>query len=140
MKTFSLKIVSCNKLFYEGECEIITFPMDDGDRSVLANHEGFIGVIDIGEVRFRVPGEKDYRRVVTSDGVIRVRKNMVDLVVYSAERPEDIDRFRAQAALERAREQLQQKQSIREYHVSRASLSRAMARLKASNYVGGNFK
>lgn len=140
MKTFSLKIVSCNKLFYEGECEIITFPMDDGDRSVLANHEGFIGVIDIGEVRFRVPGEKDYRRVVTSDGVIRVRKNMVDLVVYSAERPEDIDRFRARAALERAREQLQQKQSIREYHVSRASLSRAMARLKASNYVGGNFK
>lgn len=140
MKTFSLKIVSCNKLFYEGECEIITFPMDDGDRSVLANHEGFIGVIDIGEVRFRVPGEKDYRRVVTSDGVIRVRKNMVDLVVYSAERPEDIDRFRAQAALERAREQLQQKQSIREYHVSRASLSRAMARLKASNYLGGNFK
>ena len=140
MKTFSLKIVSCNKLFYEGECEIITFPMDDGDRSVLANHEGFIGVIDIGEVRFRVPGEKEYRKVVTSDGFIRVRKNMVDLVVYSAERPEDIDRFRAQAALERAREQLQQKQSIREYHVSRASLSRAMARLKASNYVGGNFK
>lgn len=140
MKKFSLKIVSCNKLFYEGDCEIITFPMDDGERSVLADHEGFIGVIDIGEVKFRVPGEKDYRKVVTSDGVIRVRKNMVDLVVYSAERPEDIDRFRAQAALERAREQLQQKQSIREYHVSRASLSRAMARLKASNYVGGNFK
>jgi len=140
MKTFSLKIVSCNKLFYEGDCEIITFPMDDGERSVLADHEGFIGVIDIGEVRFRVPGEKEYRKVVTSDGVIRVRKNMVDLVVYSAERPEDIDRFRAQAALERAREQLQQKQSIREYHVSRASLSRAMARLKASNYVGGKFK
>lgn len=140
MKKFSLKIVSCNKLFYEGDCEIITFPMDDGERSVLADHEGFIGVIDIGEVKFRVPGEKDFRKVVTSDGVIRVRKNMVDLVVYSAERPEDIDRFRAQAALERAREQLQQKQSIREYHVSRASLSRAMARLKASNYVGGNFK
>ena len=53
MKTFSLKIVSCNKLFYEGECEIITFPMDDGERSVLADHEGFIGVIDIGEVRFK---------------------------------------------------------------------------------------
>ena len=140
MKKFSLKIVSCNKLFYEGDCEIITFPMDDGERSVLADHEGFIGVIDIGEVKFRVPGEKDFRKVVTSDGVIRVRKNMVDLVVYSAERPEDIDRFRAQAALERAREQLQQKQSIREYHVSRASLSRAMARLKASNYVGVNFK
>ena len=131
MKTFELKIVSCNKLFYEGECESITFPLDDGDMTILANHEGFIGVIEIGEVRFQVPGEKEKRRVITSDGVMRFRHNKADLVVYSAERPEDIDRFRAQAALERAREQMQRQQSVKEYHVSRASLARAMARLKA---------
>ena len=109
MNTFKLKIVSCNKLFYEGDCEIITFPIDDGDMSIMANHEGFIGVIEIGEVKFRVPGEKDYRVVVTSDGVIKFSKNVAELVVYSAERPEDIDTFRAQAALERAREQMVRK-------------------------------
>ena len=43
---------------------------------------------------------------------------------------EDIDRVRAEAALERAKEQLRQKQSIQEYHVSQASMARAMLRLK----------
>ena len=42
----------------------------------------------------------------------------------------EIDKFRAEAALERAREQLAQKQSIMEYHVSTASMARAMARLR----------
>ena len=56
--------------------------------------------------------------------------NKVDIIVYSAERPEEIDKFRAEAALERAKEQLAQKQSIMEYHVSTASLARAMARLR----------
>ena len=37
---------------------------------------------------------------------------------------------RAEQALERAQEQLRQKQSIQEYHVSQASLARAMLRLK----------
>ena len=44
----------------------------------------------------------------------------------------EIDAFRAEAALERAREQLQEKQSILQYHISRASLARAMARLKST--------
>ena len=52
------------------------------------------------------------------------------LAVERAERPEEIDKFRAEAALERAREQLQQKQSIMEYHISSASMARAMARLR----------
>ena len=38
--------------------------------------------------------------------------------------------IRAEAALERAQEQLRQKQSIQEYHVSQASMARAMLRLK----------
>ena len=61
---------------------------------------------------------------------LKVKDNTVELFVFSAEKPEEIDAFRAQEAKERAQEQLQQKQSIMEYHVSRASLARAMARLR----------
>jgi F-type H+-transporting ATPase subunit epsilon len=132
MNTFSLKIVACDKIFYEGECEVIIFQIDNGEMAVMANHENFTTVTEIGEIRFRVPGESDYRRVITSDGILKVGGNKVDLLVYSAEKPEDIDTFRAEAALERAREQMQQKQSIMEYHVSRASMARAMARLKGA--------
>lgn len=51
----------------------------------------------------------------------------------TAERPEEIDKVRAEEAKERAQEQLRQKQSIQEYYHSRASLARAMTRLKATS-------
>ena len=78
---------------------------------------------------FRTPDGENHV-AITSDGLLKVKDNTVELFVFSAEKPEEIDAFRAQEAKERAQEQLQQKQSIMEYHVSRASLARAMARLR----------
>ncbi|MBS7182700.1 MAG: ATP synthase F1 subunit epsilon, partial [Eubacterium sp.] len=50
-----------------------------------------------------------------------------------AELPEEIDKARALEAKERAEEQMRQDQSMREYYHSRASLARAMVRLKATS-------
>ena len=122
MNTFSLKIIACDKVFYDGECEILIFPVAAGEMAIMANHEGFTTVTEIGEIRFRIPGG-EYINAIVSDGILRVDKNEAIFLAYSAEKPEDIDTFRAQAALERAREQLQQKQSIVEYHVSTASMA-----------------
>ena len=115
MSTFSLKIVACNKVFYDGECEILIYPAYDGQMAIMANHEQMTSTVEI-----------------VSDGLVEVDHNKVDVLVYSAEKPEEIDKFRAEAALERAKEQLRTKQSIMEYHISQASLSRAMARLKGA--------
>lgn len=129
MNTFSLKIIACNKVFYDGECELLVFPGYDGEMAIMANHEQMTTTIEIGEIRFRLPDGK-WQTAIVSSGFLKVNHNKVDVLVYSAEKPEEIDAFRAEAALERAREQLQQKQSIMEYHISRASLARAMARLR----------
>lgn len=133
MNTFSLKIIACDKVFYKGECEIVVFPGYDGEIAIMANHERMTTAIEIGEIRFRVPGEQKYRIAIVSQGLLKVEHNQVDVLVYSAETPEEIDAFRARAAAERAREQLQRRQSIMEYHISRASLSRAMARLRGKD-------
>lgn len=129
MNIFSLKIIACNKVFYDGECELLVFPGYDGEMAIMANHEQMTTTIEIGEIRFRLPDES-WQTAIVSDGLLKVNHNKVDVLVYSAEKPEEIDAFRAEAALERAREQLQQRQSIMEYHISRASLARAMARLR----------
>lgn len=128
MNTFSLKIIACDRVFYDGSCEILVFPGVDGEMAIMANHEQMTTTIEIGNLRFRTPDGKEQIAVV-SDGFLKVNHNEVNVLVYSAERPDEIDAFRAEAAAERAREQLQQKQSIMEYHVSTASLARAMARL-----------
>ena len=128
MNTFYLKIVACDRVFYEGEATILVFPVEDGEMAVQAHHEQMVTTIEIGVLRFRTPDDKEHVAII-SDGMLTVRKNRVDVIVYSAERPEEIDAFRAEAAAERAREQLQQKQSMVEYHITAASLARAMARL-----------
>ena len=45
----------------------------------------------------------------------------------------EIDAERAKRAMERAQERLRQKQSLQEYHLSQAALSRAMSRLSMSS-------
>ena len=83
-----------------------------------------------GTGRFHAEGVR--HEGVVSDGFAEIMPDYVILLVSSAERPEEIDRARAERARERAEERLRQKQSIREYHLSKAALARAMARLKAT--------
>ena len=56
--------------------------------------------------------------------------NRAKLFCLTVERPEEIDIRRAEEARDRAEEQLRQKQSIQEYHVSQASLARAVYRYR----------
>lgn len=129
MNTFSLKIIACDRVFYDGECRILVFPGYDGEMAIMANHEAMTSTIEIGEIRYQLPDDS-WQIAIVSSGLLKVERNEVNILVYSAEKPEEIDAFRAEAALARAKEQLQQKQSRREYHISQASLARAMARLR----------
>ena len=68
---------------------------------------------------------------ITGTGFAQIINNRATVLVDTCEYPEEIDIRRAKEAKERAEEQLRQKQSIQEYHRSKASLARAMERLKA---------
>ena len=67
---------------------------------------------------------------VFGKGFAQMMNNRAKILVDTAEYPEEIDMRRAKEAEERAKEQLRQKQSIREYYRSQASLARAMSRLR----------
>ena len=129
MNTFYLRVISSNKIFFEGRAEKIVLPLGDGEKAVLAHHENMVIATSIGEIRITTSKGEQVIGVV-GEGFVQIVNNRVVLIVDSAEKPEDIDRVRAEAALERAKEQLRQKQSIQEYHVSQASMARAMLRLK----------
>jgi len=136
---FNLKIVACDGVFYDDQCEMIIFPGIDGEVAVMAHHEPMTAAIEIGEIRFK-DADGEWRHAVISDGLLSVYKDgTVKMMVYSCERPEDIDTFRAQEALERAQEQLREKQSIQEYHISTANMARAMARLKSASHPGASY-
>ena len=130
MNTFSLKVIATDKVFYDGKCTALIIPALDGEREILAHHENMVIATTEGEVRCRTDENSDWKKAVVGVGFVHIANNRVTMLVDTAERPEDIDAVRAKQAYERAVEQLRQKQSIQEYHMSRASLARAMARLK----------
>lgn len=131
MNTFWLKVIASDKIFYEGRCEKLILPTPDGEFGVLAHHENMVVAVEIGELKLKPEGG-EWITAAVSKGFAEIINNRVAILVNAAERPEDIDVKRAQEAKERAEERMRQKQSIQEYHLSQASLARAMARLKTS--------
>ena len=132
MASFSLKILACDRLFFEGECDKLIFPAYDGDVEILANHEQLTAQIAIGELRYIATGVSDWQKAVVSGGIVTVDNNVVTVIVYSAEKPEEIDAARARAAKEKAEAELKEKQSGIDRRISSDSLNRAVQRLRSS--------
>ena len=132
MASFSLKILACDRLFFEGDCDKLIFPAYDGDVEILANHEQLTAQIAIGELRYVATGVSDWQKAVVSGGIVTVDNNVVTVIVYSAEKPEEIDAGRARAAKEKAEAELKEKQSGIDRRISSDSLNRAVQRLRSS--------
>ena len=118
MEKFILNITASSGEFFQGECESLTLPTADGQYGVQAGHSPVLVALEMGIMQFTVNGET--RNVLVGDGIAEVTPSYVVLLVDSAERPEDIDKNRAEAARIRAEERLQ---------TSRACTSITRARL-----------
>ncbi|MBR1478719.1 MAG: ATP synthase F1 subunit epsilon [Lachnospiraceae bacterium] len=138
MATFSLKVLAADKKFYTGRCNALIVPALDGELEIMSHHEDMVIATKEGTMRFKESDDSEWRYAVVGLGFVHIANNRVTYLVDTAERPEDIDRVRAERAKERAEEQMRQKQSIAEYHVSQASLARAMVRLKEAGRVNIN--
>ena len=127
-KTFCLEILTPDRRFYEGPAQSLILPAVDGQMGVQAGHEPAVTGIEPGELRYRTDGV--WYSAAVGYGFAEIKGDHVILLVGFAERPEEIDRKRAEAAKERAEERLRQKQSRQEYYHTKAALARALARLR----------
>ena len=130
MNSFILNITASSGEFYQGSCESMVLPVKDGVYGVQAGHSPVLVAIHMGMLKFTVDGET--REILVGDGIAEVTPTFVLLLVDSAERPEDLDKNRAEAARIRAEERLQHKQSMHEYYQTKIALDRAMQRLQTA--------
>lgn len=130
MNSFILNITASSGEFYQGSCESMVLPVKDGVYGVQAGHSPVLVAIHMGMLKFTVDGET--REILVGDGIAEVTPTFVLLLVDSAERPEDIDKNRAEAARIRAEERLQHKQSMHEYYQTKIALDRAIQRLQTA--------
>ena len=130
MSKFYLKVISSNRIFYEGFCTCLIIPSVDGEKAIMAHHEEVSVAVDNGEMIMQKEEGGEWSYAVLGKGFCMVANNRVTVLADTVERPEEVDANRAKEALERAQERLRQKQSIQEYHMTQAAMARALTRLK----------
>ena len=128
---FQVHILSSDRDFYQGPCVSLVLPTSDGQYGVLAGHVSMAAAIVTGTLTCTLP-DGSVLTAIVSDGLARVERNDVMVLVGTAEKPEEIDEARARRAAERARAELLQKHSWHEHLQTQANLNRALTRLKAA--------
>ncbi len=129
--SFFIRIIATDKIFYEGKVTAFIGTSIDGEFELMAHHEEEIIAVSVGGIQYQTE-DGEWHRAISGMGTAQFVNNRCTVLVDTCERPEDIDRNRAQAALERAQEGLLHHSSRVEYFMAQASMVRAIARLKES--------
>ena len=118
------------KLLEESGIDEVIAPGVEGQLAVLPKHAAFMTMLQ--------PGEPTIERAIglspfaVTGGFFEVLNDRVVVLADAAERAEEIDIERAEAARERARTALDRKESLEEQAAMLAALERAMIRLKVA--------
>lgn len=130
-KSFHLEIVTPKKVILSTIVSSFTAPGVMGGFQVLKSHAPLLSAISIGEVKVIDEGGTE-TRFATSGGFVEVRENKVVMLAETAERADEIDVKRAEAARDRAKKRLEEKRIEIDLERVKISLNRATNRLKVA--------
>ena len=132
MPAMRLEIVTAERVVYSEDVNSVLAPGTEGELGILPNHSPLLTTLKPGELRVEKDGNQFYMAV--SGGFMEVLGNKVTVLADTAERLEEIDSGRAEQALNRAEDFLNNTSSSSEIDLQRALLSmrRSQARLKVA--------
>jgi len=126
---FTLDIVTLKKVVFSEEIQSVTAPGAEGYFGILAGHTPFVSSLQVGVVRI-TKANGEVLNLATSGGFLMTNGKKVILLADTAERPEEIDVNRAQAAKERAEKRLAERAADMDLERAKVALARALNRLK----------
>jgi len=125
---FLLEVVTPDHLLVSQEVEYVSAPGAEGDFGVLPGHCPFLTTLRIGELQYRIGEQVRYMSVLW--GFAEVTPQKVIVLAEIAEKAEDIDVERAQAAVTKAETRLERGGLPSELEEARVSLEKARLRQK----------
>lgn len=125
------ELATPNRLVASQEVDEVVAPGVQGYFGVLPGHVPFLTSLQSGEVAYRIG--RDEQSLAVSGGFAEVQGDRVTILAEHAERPEEIDRERAERARQRAERRLQGRSDEEiDYARALAAFSRALARLQVA--------
>ena len=123
-----LEIVTAERLVYSGDVDMVSAPGVMGTLGVLPKHSPLLTALEVGELRFKTGDEEE--RFAVSGGFMEVRPDRVIVLADTAERAEEIDLERAEAARQRAEKLLKERPPEVDMTAIQGALRRSRIRLK----------
>jgi len=112
----------------------VVAPGVDGQLGILPHHAPLMTILQAGELVVRKGGDEETMAI--SGGFLEVRPDHVIVLADQAERAEEIDASRAEAARKRAEERLKDKQATGlDATRAEAALRRALVRLSVAEKI-----
>lgn len=131
MAVFKLKVLTPEKVFFDGDAEQITVKTASGYVGILRGHAPYVAGIVPSEMKIKADGVS--RPAAIADGIVKVSEdNTVTVLTSAVEWSEEIDVARAQRSKERAEKQLQAEASRMEFDLAERQLKRAVNRISVA--------
>ena len=124
---FSLKIITPDRMFYEGQVSMVEFNTTEGEIGVLKGHVPTTVIISPGILT--ITEAEETKEAALHAGFAEILQNEVVILAEIIEWPEEIDEERAKRARERAEERLRTKTPETDILRAETALQRAMARI-----------
>ena len=133
--SIELQIVTPDRLVVREQVDEVQIPGSEGYFGVLPGHTPLLASLAVGELWYRKGQEKTYLSI--AGGFAEVLPDRVTLLATLAERAEEIDVARAEAAKQRAEQRLSQPKPDIDYERARVSLQKSLVRLQVSSRIPG---
>ena len=125
-----LKIITHEKIVFDGEAEELVLNTTNGQIGVLQDHIPITTSLDIGVTKAKAGDSFKY--FATMGGVFQFKDNNATILTDVCEESCDIDVARANSAKERAEARLAEVNANIDTKRAQAALARALARLQAA--------
>lgn len=123
-----LKITTPLGIFYEGDISELIAPGVEGYFGVQYGHTPFLTAIKPGVLSVYI--DKTLQKYAIHDGFVVVDPSTVHILAETIERPEDINKERAEKAKQQAEMLLREKKEGTDFRQAEYSLYKAIARLE----------
>jgi F-type H+-transporting ATPase subunit epsilon len=129
MAKLQVEIVTGERVILtEDDVDMVVAPGSDGSLGILPHHAPLITTLAAGELRVKKGGREE--SIIVFGGFMEVTPDKVIVLADTAERAEEIDLARAEAARGRAQTAISQRGSLEDLAQSEAALRRANLRLQ----------
>ena len=125
-----LKIITHEKIVFEGDVDELVLQTKNGQIGILKDHIPLTTSLDIGVTKAK-RGET-YKYFATMGGIFQFKDNVATILTDVCEDGCEIDITRAKSAKERAEARLADSSAKVDADRAQAALARSLARLKAA--------